>query len=131
MDPKTISPQSNQPPDTSANATVPANSAAPPLGAPSQYGAQQSLPGQPGVAKPVVNQSRGNPNSTQNTLQIAEIRDGIVIMNDGSFRSVVMVKSINFDLMSMQEKEAVEFSYQSFLNSLYFPVQIFVHSQKV
>jgi len=72
-----------------------------------------------------------NPNSTQNTLQIAEIRDGIVIMNDGSFRSVVMVKSVNFDLMSPQEQEAVEFSYQGFLNSLYFPVQIFIRSQKV
>jgi len=72
-----------------------------------------------------------NPNSTQNALQIAEIRDGIVIMNDGSFRSVVMVKSINFDLMSPQEREAVEYSYQGFLNSLYFPVQIFIHSQKV
>ena len=72
-----------------------------------------------------------NPNSTQNTLQIAEIRDGIVIMNDGTFRSVVMVKSINFDLMSPQEREAVEFSYQGFLNSLYFPIQIFIHSTKV
>ncbi len=72
-----------------------------------------------------------NKNSTQNILQIAEIRDGIVIMNDGSFRSVVMVKSINFDLMSPQEREAVEFSYQGFLNSLYFPVQIFIRSQKV
>lgn len=72
-----------------------------------------------------------NPNSTQNTLQIAEIRDGIVIMSDGSFRSVVMVKSINFDLMSVQEQEAVEYSYQGFLNSLYFPIQIFLRSQKV
>lgn len=71
------------------------------------------------------------PNSTQNMLQIAEVRDGIVIMNDGSFRSVVMVKSINFDLMSQQEQEAVEYSYQGFLNSLYFPIQIFMRSQKV
>ncbi len=72
-----------------------------------------------------------NPNSTQNALQIAEIRDGIVIMNDGSYRAVAMVKSINFDLMSPQEREAVEYSYQGFLNSLYFPVQIFIRSQKV
>jgi len=72
-----------------------------------------------------------NPNSTQNSLEIAEIRDGIVIMNDGSYRSVVMVKSINFDLMSPEEQEAVEYSYQGFLNSLYFPVQIFLRSQKV
>jgi hypothetical protein len=80
----------------------------------------------PEPVKPPVNS-----NSTQNNLQIAEIRDGIVIMTDGSFRSVVMVKSINFDLMSPQEREAVEFSYQGFLNSLYFPIQIFVRSKKV
>lgn len=94
----------------------------------------QMQPGMPGVA-PQPAQSKevvkGNPNSTQNTLQIAEIRDGIVIMNDGSFRCVIMAKSINFDLMSPQEKEAVEYSYQGFLNSLYFDVQIFVRSQKV
>lgn len=72
-----------------------------------------------------------NPNSTQNALLIAEIRDGIVIMGDGSYRSVVMVKSINYDLMSRQEQESVEYAYQGFLNSLYFPVQIFIRSQRV
>ena len=80
-------------------------------------------------AKPQVippQHSKSNPNSTQNTLQLSEIRDGIVIMNDGSFRAVIMCKAINFDLMSPQEREAVEFSYQGFLNSLYFPIQIFV-----
>lgn len=89
---------------------------------------QGAVPAQPQPAMPSI---KSNPNSTQNTLQIAEIRDGIVIMSDGSFRSVVMVKSINFDLMSPEEREAVEFSYQGFLNSLYFPIQIFVRSQKV
>lgn len=74
---------------------------------------------------------KANPSSTQNLLQIAEIRDGLVIMNDGSFRSVIMAKSINFDLMSPQEQEGVESGYQAFLNSIYFPIQIFVRSQKV
>lgn len=72
-----------------------------------------------------------NPNSTQNTLEIAAIRDGIVIMKDGSFRSVVMAKSINFDLMSVNEQEAVEYAYQGFLNSLYFDIQIFIRSRKI
>lgn len=102
-------------------------------------------PGQPGQGYPQhgpaypPQQPRGqqqiappsNPNSTQNTLQIAEIRDGLVIMNDGTFRSIVMAKSINFDLMSQSEQESVEYAYQGFLNSLYFPVQIFIRSQKV
>lgn len=52
-------------------------------------------------------------------------------MNDGSFRSVVACQSINFDLMSDREREGVEYSYQSFLNSLYFPVQILIRSQRV
>lgn len=94
-----------------------------------QQAAAQPVAGQAGNTKAAA--LRSNPNSTQNSLQIAEIRDGIVIMNDGSYRSVVMVKSINFDLMSQQEQEAVEYSYQGFLNSLYFPVQIFIRSQKV
>ena len=72
-----------------------------------------------------------NPNSTQNTLQISEVRENMVIMRDGSFRAVVACKSINFDLMSAREREGVEYSYQNFLNSLYFPVQIFIRSQRV
>lgn len=97
----------------------------------------QGQPGQPGAPQAAQGKGKGGKDaggkstSTQNALQIAEIRDGIVIMNDGSFRCVVMVKSINFDLMSPQEKEAVEYSYQGFLNSLYFPIQIFLRSTKV
>lgn len=97
---------------------------------PPAFGGQ--IPGQGVPNQPVPPlQPQVNPNSTQNALQIAEIRDGVVILNDGSFRSVVMVKSINFDLMSPTERESVEYSYQGFLNSLYFPIQIFIHSQKV
>lgn len=101
--------------------------------APSQYGLAQPGAYPPQTApQPTVRPAvKSNPNSTQNTLQIAEVRDGVVIMNDGSFRSVVMVKSINFDLMSPEEREAVEFSYQGFLNSLYFEIQIFIRSQRV
>lgn len=72
-----------------------------------------------------------NPTSTQNSLEIAELREGMVVMKDGSFRAVVACKSINYDLMSSREKEGVEFSYQSFLNSLNFPIQILVRSQRV
>src|SRR5579863_718298 len=86
--------------------------------------------GQPQVLPPKQNVST-NPNSTQNSLLVSEVRDGIVILNDGTFRAVVMCKSINFDLMSPTERESVEAAYQGFLNSLYFPIQIFVRSQKI
>ena len=55
----------------------------------------------------------------------------MVIMDDGSFRAVIACKSINFDLMSSREREGVEYSYQNFLNALYFPIQIFIRSQRV
>ena len=72
-----------------------------------------------------------NPNSTQNSLLLSEVRDNMVIMADGTFRAVVACQSINFDLMSSREREGVEFSYQNFLNSLNHPVQILIRSQRV
>ncbi len=75
--------------------------------------------------------SKDTATSTQSTLLISELRDGLAIMKDGSFRAVVACKSINFDLMSSNEREGVEYSYQSFLNSLDFSIQILVRSQRV
>jgi type IV secretory pathway VirB4 component len=69
--------------------------------------------------------------STQNTLLITEIKDGVVLMKDGSMRAVVLGSAVNFDLMSPQEQDSVEFAYQGFLNSLHFPVQIVIKSQKI
>lgn len=135
-------PNQNQPPTGAAQPTQPVRPApATNQGVPGYQQMQQTMPPmqvggaiQPGVpGNPGVMPAGAptNPNSTQNTLLIAEIRDGVVIMNDGTFRCVVQVKSINFDLMSPQEQEAVEYAYQGFINSLYFPVQIFVHSTRV
>lgn len=95
--------------------------------APQQPIGQGPLGSQAGEAKPTPK----NPNSTQSTLQLSEVRDGMVIMLDGSYRAVVACKSINFDLMSDREREGVEYSYQNFLNSLNFPIQILVRSQRV
>lgn len=85
----------------------------------------------PSVAASGSTQKPNSQNTTQNSLLISEIRDGMVIMSDGSSRAVVACRSINFDLMSSREREGVEFSYQNFLNALYFPVQIFIRSQRV
>ena len=80
---------------------------------------------------PVATKPKTNPNSTQDALHIAEIRENLVIMDDGSFRAVTMCQAINFDLISPSEKESVEYAYQGFLNSLDFPIQIVIRSRKV
>jgi len=69
--------------------------------------------------------------STQMALQISELRDGMAILKDGSFRAVIACRSINFDLMSEMEREGIEYSYQGFLNSLNFPIQLLVRSARV
>ncbi|HSX02844.1 MAG TPA: hypothetical protein VLI05_06065 [Candidatus Saccharimonadia bacterium] len=82
---------------------------------------------QPGGNSSTTNTSK----STQNSLLISEIKDGVVIMRDGSLRGVILGSAINFDLMSQQEQDAIEFSFQGFLNSLHFPIQIVIKSQKI
>lgn len=107
-------PPNNQFPATPATTPAPVGSGPVPL-----------TPGTPALATPK------NPHSTQNSLLLSEIRDNLVIMADGTFRAVVACKSINFDLMSSREREGVEFSYQNFLNSLNYPIQILIRSQRV
>ncbi len=74
---------------------------------------------------------RKTKNSTQKYLAIEEIREGIVVLKDGSLRAVLMVSSINFALKSMEEQDAIIFAYQDFINSLDFPLQIVVNSRKL
>lgn len=69
--------------------------------------------------------------STQNSLIISEVKDGMLVLKDGTLRSVILASAINFDLMSTREQDSVEYSYQGFLNSLHFPIQILIRSQKV
>ena len=46
--------------------------------------------------------------STQNHLMFSEVRDNIVIMRDGSLRMVILSSSLNFDLKSAREQDAIE-----------------------
>lgn len=104
-------------------AATPIQPTQPPVGAPT--------PGPLGSAPAPAATAPRNPNSAQNSLKLSEVRDSMVIMADGTFRAVIACQSINFDLMSDREREGVEYSYQNFLNSLNFPVQILVRSQRV
>lgn len=77
-------------------------------------------------------QKQQSPNkSTQAHLPIAEIKDGVVIMKDGTLRSVLMTSSINFSLKSEDEQNALISSYVGFLNGLDFPLQIVVQSRQL
>jgi len=67
--------------------------------------------------------------STQQYLDILEIKDDTVVMRDGTLRAVLAVSSINFALKSEDEQNAIISSYVSFLNNISTPIQIVVQSR--
>lgn len=69
--------------------------------------------------------------ASQNFVPIKEIRDGILILKDGSYRAIVMASSLNFALKSQDEQTSIIFQFQNFLNSLNFSVQICIQSRKL
>jgi len=74
---------------------------------------------------------KGSTAATQEFVPIREIRDGIVILKDGTMRLALLVSSINFALKSADEQTAILMQFQNFLNSLDFYVQIFVQSRRL
>ncbi|HOZ36623.1 MAG TPA: hypothetical protein PLR18_02215 [bacterium] len=68
---------------------------------------------------------------TQQYIDIAEIHDDVVIMKDNTLVAVLLVASINFDLKSAEEQNAIIQGYISFINSLSFPVQIVIQSRRL
>jgi len=73
--------------------------------------------------------SAKNARATQDFVPIKEVRDGIIVLKDGSMRAIVMTSSLNFALKGSDEQEAILIQFQTFLNSLEFPVQIFIQSR--
>lgn len=69
--------------------------------------------------------------STQKYVDVEEVRDGVIILKNGSLRAVLLVSSINFDLKATEEQDSIISQYQNFLNSLDFPMEIIVSSRKL
>lgn len=69
--------------------------------------------------------------STQAFLDVAEIKNGTIVLRDGSLRGVIVVSATNFSLKSGAEQNALIGAYQSFLNSLEFPIQILMQSRRL
>lgn len=69
--------------------------------------------------------------STQRYLPFSWIKENILIMKDNSSRLVMKCSTINFLLKNTDEQDAIIMSFQRFLNSLDFPIQIIVRSKKL
>lgn len=69
--------------------------------------------------------------TTQQFLQVEEIKEGMLVLKDRGMRGVMMVSSQNFALKSDDEQQATIFQFQSFLNSLDFSIQILIQSRRL
>jgi len=79
-----------------------------------------------------VRQKKGAPAaSTQLFLNIGEIKDNVVVLKNGGLRAILQTSSVNFNLKSEEEQNSIIYAYQSFLNSLDFPIQIVIQSRKL
>ena len=71
------------------------------------------------------------PGAAQDFVPIREVRDGLIVLNDGSMRAVLLTSSINFALKDQATQEAIISQFQNFLNGLDFSLQIFIESRRL
>lgn len=69
--------------------------------------------------------------TTQKFIEIQDIIDNIVLLSKGYACLVIEVQATNFSLLSQEEQDVKVLSYSSLLNSLSFPIQVFIRSKKI
>ncbi len=69
--------------------------------------------------------------ATQQFVEVESVENDVVKLKSGGLRKILLVSGINFDLKSEEEQGLITYAFQGFLNSLSFPVQIFIHSRKL
>jgi len=69
--------------------------------------------------------------SSQQFLEIKEIKQGVIVLKNKAMRAILMVSSLNFALKSEEEQNAIIYQFQNFLNSLDFSLEIIIQSRRL
>jgi len=69
--------------------------------------------------------------TTQRFIEIQDIVDNIVLLSQNNACLVIEIQATNFALLSKEEQDVRVLSYSSLLNSLSFPIQVFIRSKKI
>ena len=80
------------------------------------------------VTKPKKNYTQ---ESIIDFMEFEKIEDNMIIQKNGKFLMVVECQGINYDLMSEMEKVSVEQGFISFLNTLRYPIQIYIQTRTI
>jgi len=67
----------------------------------------------------------------QDFLPFDDIRDDMLLLPDYCYRAVIECSSLNYDLKTEGEREQIEMSFQQFINSLSFPISIFLQTKEI
>ena len=69
--------------------------------------------------------------SSRNQIAIKGVRDGILMLPNNEYRATLHVSSLNFELRSEDEQDAIIETYESFLNSVGTSLQILVRTREI
>ena len=69
--------------------------------------------------------------SARQQIAIKGVRDGILILPHNEYRAILQVSSLNFELRSEEEQDAIIDTYESFLNSVGASLQILVRTREI
>lgn len=69
--------------------------------------------------------------STQEHLEVRDIIDDIVITSTGTAALLIQTTAVNFDLLSEYEQDNKIYAFAGLLNSLNFPVQILIKTNRI
>lgn len=96
--------------------------------------------------KPIVNEEKKSTTAASTTdkketykkedvfrfMEFDRIMDKMIVQNGGSrFTMAIRCKGINYDLMSEMEQLSVEEGFITFLNTLKYPIQLYVQAQNI
>ena len=69
-------------------------------------------------------------NSIYSFMEFDKITDNMIVRKNGKqYVMIIECKGINYDLLSEEEKEAIELGFTELLNTLRFPIQLYVQTR--
>jgi hypothetical protein len=78
-----------------------------------------------------VSQKSKSKSSSRGQIGINGVRDGVLILPHNRYRVVLEVSSLNFELKSESEQDAIIDTYESFLNSVGSSLQILIRTREI
>jgi hypothetical protein len=67
----------------------------------------------------------------QGFLPIQDVSEGFLVLEDGKLRKIIECSSTNYDLKTGEEQRSIEMSFQRFLNSINFPISIYLQTREI